>query len=268
MLKKGFIAIFILVITILLYSFIFGLLFPWSPIKFGFQKDSYNNSSVFYPKNMSLSKDYEFIDRLMSETEKFHNLKFKKKVNVVICATKSQYKRFSTQRTPICTMYTGSTIYVNPTITDTKRDIKSFLKHELSHAITYQNSTILKTSKMKRWITEGLAVFYGNSHHYYQGKEFLTLAVDKGYFFEFIKNRANIGNIPKNIRYSFEYAEYGYFIEYLAVKYGSDLLIKFIHQYLFEPDLEEKLFKQIYHLELLDVFQKFEGEVINKKWPT
>jgi hypothetical protein len=268
MIKKGVIAIFILVITILIYSFIWGILFPWSPIKFGFNKVSYSDSSIFYPNNMSIPIDYELIDHLMSETEKFHNLRFKKKVNIIICATKSQYQRFSTQRSPICTMYTGSVIYVNPSIRDTKRDIKSFLKHELSHAIIYQNTTILKASKMKRWISEGLAVFYGNSHHYHQGKEFFILAVDEGYFFEFIKNSGNIGHIPKDIRYSFEYAEYRYFIEYLVVNFGSDLFFKFIHQYVLEPELEEELFKQIYNLELLDVFQRFESEVMNKKWLT
>ena len=267
MIKKAFTALFILLAAALIYTFLRGILFPWSPVKVGFKKINYNRSVIFYPENMPIDSDYRSVDSLMDETEKFHRLKFKKKVKVIICATKAQYHRFSTQRSPLCTMFTGTVIYINPTVKKTNRDLKSFLKHELSHAVIYQNTTILKASKMKRWISEGLAVFYGNSHHYFQGKDFLKLAVDKGYFFEFIKKRGNLSHIPKDIRYLFEYAEYQYFIQYLVENYGSDLFFKFIHQYLLEPELEKKLFKKIYQLELLDVFQKFKVEVMNKKWP-
>lgn len=170
MIKKGYIAITILAAAVLIYSLQWGLLFPLSPVKFGFNKISHKNASVLYPKNTVLSNGYESVDHLMNETEKFHGLKFKKKIQIIVCATESQYQRYSTQRSPVCTMHTGSVIYVNPVVQNTNRDIHGFLKHELSHALIFQNTTLLKTIKMKRWIREGLAVYYGNPHHYYQGK--------------------------------------------------------------------------------------------------
>ncbi len=267
MIKKGFIALFFSVMMLVIYSLIWGILFPLSPIKFGFTKIIYNNASILYPKEMLLPDDYRSIDHLMNETEIFHRLGFKKKVTVIICATKSQYKRFSTQRSPLCTMATGTIIYINPTIKDTNRDIQSFLKHELSHALIFQNTTFLKTFKIKRWIREGLAVFYGNPHHYYQGEEFLRLAVHEGYFLNFLQNNEAIQQIPKEIRYLFEYAEYKYFIDYLVTHYGLNLFLEFINQYIVEPDSEKELFKQIYPLELWEIFQKFEFDVKTKKWP-
>lgn len=267
MIKKGFIVVFFLMLMLVIYSLIWGILFPLSPIKFGFNKISYHNASILYPKEMLLPDDYKSVDHLMGETERFHRLKFKKKVTVIICATKSQYKRYSTQRSPLCTMATGTIIYINPTIKDTNRDIQGFLKHELSHALIFQNTTFLKTFKIKRWLREGLAVFYGNPHHYYQGKDFCRLAVDEGYFLDFLQDNEAIEQIPREIRYLFEYAEYKYFIDYLVTNYGMDLFLKFINQYILEPESEKELFKQIYSLELLEVFQKFKLEVMNKKWP-
>ena len=77
MIKKGLIALFSIAIIFIIYLFIWGILFPWSPIKFGFNNIDFNNASVLYPKNILLPNEYRSLDRLMTETEKFHKLKYR-----------------------------------------------------------------------------------------------------------------------------------------------------------------------------------------------
>ncbi|VFQ47427.1 hypothetical protein [Desulfoluna butyratoxydans] len=271
MIKKGLIGVLFLVLSGVVYLFLWGFLFPWSPVKPGYAHEGNARWSVYYPEGTALPDDYGHIGDLMEETEAFHHLAYTHPVKVILCATSAQYRRYSTQRSHLCTMGTGTVIYVNPTVKETKRDIRSFLKHELSHALVFQHMTLPHAFKLKRWIREGLAVYYGNPHHYYQGDAFLSLAVDKGYFFDFTgddgENPSLIGHIPADRRYLFEYAEYRCFVDYLMTHYGSERFFAFLNLDMRAPEAENEAFRQVYEVELSAVFQQFKQEVMARHWP-
>ena len=261
--KKVFVAFLLIVLAVLIYGFLFGPLFPYSPVKFGFSKLELKRGTVFYPKKTQLAEDYFELDNLISQTEAFHKLDFRKKVKVIVCATKGQYKRFSTQSSSACAIQTGTIIYINPRIKDTGRDLIGFLKHELSHAVLFQNTSILKAFKLKSWLREGLAIYYGNPHHYYRGDKFRKLAVDEGYFFNLLDDKAKPENIPKEIKYFFIYGEYRAFIEYLIKAYGLESVLKYTVEYIKAPREEKPLFETLFGISLDKVFAQFRDEVIN-----
>jgi hypothetical protein len=278
-----FVVFLFIVLVVLVYGFLFGPLFPYSPVKFGFSKLELKRGTVFYPKETVLSRDYFGLDSLISETEAFysssssflfdqtfsfrkrkslvHKLQFKKKVKVIVCATKGQYKRFSTQSAHACAIQTGTIIYINPSIKNTGRDLTGFLKHELSHAILYQNTSLFKAFKLKRWLVEGLAIYYGNSHHYYRGDKFRKLAIDEGYFFNLLDDKAEPENIPGDIKHLFIYGEYRAFMEYLIKTYGLETILKYTAEYIKAP--KKKLFKTLLGISLDEAFARFREEIIN-----
>jgi len=221
----------------------------------------------------------------MAQTEKFHRLSFKKNVLVIVCASNSQYRRFSLASGNAGTIQTGTMIYIRPSISEAsypphiayedgalkllppdnpaKRDLAGFLKHELSHAILYQNTTPWKAMKIKRWIEEGLAVYFGNSHHYYTGDELRSLAIDDGFWFNLTDEDADPPGIPDTIKHFFSYGAYCGFITYLVDTYGRDRLLDFVHAYIRDPQNEEALFKSQFGVSLNDAIEGFRNRLIS-----
>lgn len=253
--------------AVIIYAVLFGPLFPWSPIKIGYDTQGFSRATLFFPKNTPLPCECREIDRLMKETEEFHKLKYSQNVVVFFPRTKKQYKRYTFHTAGACALKTGTAIYISPLMKETGRDVVGILKHELSHAILYQNTTYLKAREIKNWLEEGLAVFYGNPHDYYEGEQFLEVAVDSGYFFNVLDYEEKTERIPEEYRYKFMYAEFRFFTEYVIDKYGYDLLLDYVKKHIKEPDMEKELFYQVFDIELKDVVRNFQNDVMGRKWP-
>jgi hypothetical protein len=190
-----------------------------------------------------------------------------------------QYKRFSMSGGRACTIQTGTVIYISPDIHQAVypprveihddqltlirdpekpfRDLTGFLKHELSHALIYQNTSLRKALKIRRWFEEGLAVYFGNAHHYYRGAELKTLAIDQRFFFDLLDDSAEPEGIPTGIKFSFMYGAYGEFIRYLIDTYSLERVLDFVREYIREPDQEEELFHTFFGKASQEVVQQF-----------
>ena len=266
-----------------LYALLFGPLFAFSPLKLGFDELRLGRCSVFYPRETTPDPAYSKADDLMAEAEEFHRLTFKKRVRVIVCATNSQYRRFSHASGIASTIPTGTVIYIRPSIAEAtyppridhqdgklkllppanhaNRDLPSFLKHELSHAILYQNTTLWKAMKIKRWVEEGLAIYFGNSDHYYArgrgGDELRVLAIDDGFWFPLTDDEAEPPGIPDGIKHFFSYGVYCGFITYLVDTYGRDHVLTFVRDYVRAPQNEEALFKKQFAVSLNEAVEGY-----------
>ena len=264
-LLKLSLTIFVLaLISISAYAFTSGPLFPYSPIKPGFAKLESEKAIIYYPNGTNPPEECLGIDSLVEETESFHRLGFDKKPKIIFCETSKQYERFSTRTAHACAIQTGDAIYINPSIYSSNRDLNGFFKHELSHAVIYQNTSIFSALRLKGWFTEGMAVYYGNSHHYYRGNELKELAIDEGYFFDIFDDKARPADMPKTIRYSYFYGLYGSFIGYLADCYGSSAVMDFTAEYIKYPKKEGEIFTRIFGLSQEKVLQEFKNKMANE----
>ena len=273
------------VAAVLLYALLFGPLFAFSPLKSGFNELRLGRCKVSYPSGATPDPAYSQLDNLMAQTEAFHRLTFKKNVRVIVCASNSQYRRFSLASGNACTIQTGTVIYIRPSISEAsypphiayengalkllppanpaKRDLAGFLKHELSHAILYQNTTPWKAMKIKRWLEEGLAVYFGNSNHYYAGEELRSLAIDDAFWFNLTDEDAGSKEIPGEIRYFFTYGAYGEFVKYLVETHGREPVLDFVHDYIRDPQNEEALFKSQFGIGLNDALEEFRKRLMS-----
>lgn len=277
--KKILFACAIIAVPLLIYGFLFGPLFPYSPLKIDFAEEHFSWYTLIYPKSTNLSPEYLALGSLFDEAETFHRLRFKKPVKIIVCATIGQYKRFSLAGGRACTAQTGTIIYISPMVKNAKyppniainknhttilepphttpRDLASFLKHELSHALLYQNTSLFKALNISRWFEEGFAVYFGNSHHYYQGAQLKTLAVDQGYFFDLFDDKAEPEGIPREIKYYFMYGIYSEFMNYLITTYGVDRVLNFMTEYLTAPKDEEQLFASFFGVSPQEALERF-----------
>jgi len=268
----------------LFYLCFFGPLVPYCPIKFGFDEIRQDRFTLYYPKGREVFSEHRNIAKLITEAEQFHKLTFKKHLRIVVCASAEQYRRFSMGSGHACTTQTGTVIYIAPSLWETTyppelvvdgskldllppvrkgpRPVLEFLKHELSHAILYQNTSLLKAVKINTWLEEGLAVYFGNRSHYYRGKDLRLLAVEQDNFFNIFDDEAMPPHIPKEILHTFRYGIFCAFVDYLITTYTLDAVLHFVHDYIQMPDQEEALFHAHFGTTEEEALGQFQNTVV------
>jgi len=144
-------------------------------------------------------------------------------VKAIVC---SDWKRFNRgmltfqgshpQEVLGATLQSGDVIYLSPLLLEPQRDAARTLKHELCHALLYQNTTLQNSFRLARvhWLIEGLAVSNGNAEDYLSAKRWHARAVQGGYLFP-IEADPHIERMPLSIGAPFMLSEYRFFIEFL-----------------------------------------------------
>ena len=257
----------IMIVLFVVYHVLFGRLFPWSPIKFGFKQVHFKKATVILPEEISLPKEFEHIDDFLVEAEQFHQLQFQKPVKVILPKTHSQYTRFSSVKALACALQSGTVVFLSPDIPKEKRNRVDLLKHELSHVLLFQHTGMFKSFKLPDWFQEGIAIYYGNPRDNFIGEAFTKAAVDDGYFFNILNAKEEIQKIPLTYRYRFLHSEYRCFMAYLIETFGIDKVREYMRALLKVPEDEFPLFRRIFDVEFQEVLDTFSKEVLTKRWP-
>ena len=160
-----------------LIAFPYGPLFPWSPWKPGYTHLALKRADVYSPAGKPLPAAYKRIDDIIGQSETFHRLSVTKRICVVACDNWSDFSRFMpfTGRPGAVTLATGTVIYVTPRIAERGLDAGEFLRHEISHATIHQNQSLLNAYRIGKdeWLSEGIAVWFGNQKAYNTREQFL-----------------------------------------------------------------------------------------------
>ena len=265
--KNKIFSIILIVLALLIgNAFLRGPLFAISPVKLNFESKDTGNAKLFYHPGTNLA-GFENIEELIKETERFHELKFRKPVRVIICNSMEEYRRFTGgSATAITRAYPGA-IYFSPKRKGRKNGL--IMKLKISNLILYQHMSPLGGIKFPNWFLEGLAVHYGNQKDY-MSREELKSCVKEGLFVypqdygtwlsnklrgkkEYIK--ALCKEHP-DWAYFFIYAEFGFLVEDLVCDYGKDKVILFMKR-LLKRQTPEKHFKDIFHISLEDYVLRF-----------
>ncbi|MFC1622714.1 peptidase MA family metallohydrolase [Patescibacteria group bacterium] len=256
-----------LLLIFVLYLF-WGPLFPWNPLKIGYQKIQSEKCDL-YIKDIS-SKDeivYE-IDKIIEEEEAWHDLKYKKKIKIIILDENSNMKRYLPWLKGggyAVSMGFMNLVYIGSDIRKSKYGLEPYIKHELSHLLLHQNMSQNKDAfemKKQGWLKEGIATHFGGPS-FYQIEEFVSVCEEKGLDFSSL-NEVDIWDVPvqdKKIRYSY----YQYFIQFLVKEYGLDKMQIYLKKYLNNPIDYKNIFIEVYDENLNSILDKFNNYIKNKK---
>ena len=249
--RKGVLLAFL---VFLVYLFLFGRLFPFSPIIIGFEKKEFNNGIVYYHKTDNIN-EFLSIDSIIEGVERFHKLTFNKKVKIILTESDKEYKRYTGTTARFVTQPLEGRIFISnrAKIEYRNKEIQfnTYLRHELSHSILYQNMSFRRSLSYPTWFMEGVAMYSANQvgtdgyYDYEQTKK----KIEEGYFVEpndwgtiISKKGESVKNCNLKNKYWFIYSEFALIIQDLINQFGEDQLINFL-----TVSLNEKSFYKLFN---------------------
>jgi hypothetical protein len=246
------------VVVMFAAAFCYGPLFPWSPVKPGYNHFILHRADIYYPSGTTLDESYRQVDSFIEEAETFHQLKMPDRVTVIEPRTWADFHRQAPwQRGNAVgglTLQTGTVIWITPKIAEKQLDPGEFLRHELSHAILDQNMTMWRGHKMngQSWLSEGLAVDFGRQKSYLTEGEFVARA--------HTEPLAPVFN-GENSDMRFEYVAWRYFVEYLIHLRGRDKFQDYLLRVMQDPDQARALFPEFFGMPFDNAVQEFQAKV-------
>ena len=269
--KKLMVGAVLLLIAVIIYSFLWGRLFPFSPIIIGFEQKEFNKAIIYYRKGTGISK-LSIIDSLINKVEEFHQLKFKKKVKIFIFNSDKEYVRRTGLETRFVTFPLYGRIFVSgkarKEFEEGKIHMNIYLKHELSHSLLDQNMSLYRSQYYPGWLFEGIAVYSSNQMGVdgYFTKEETIDRIRDGYFLNpddwgttLLKPQSeNVKNFPLPNKYWFVYSEFACLVEDLIQYYGKEKFFRYMTELLREKD-DKKLFRNIFGIEFNEYVNDFKN---------
>ena len=266
----------LLIIAVVIYSFLWGRLFPFTPIIVGFEKCEFEKVIIYFHDNDDIL-DFEIIDSLIYKTEKFHQMSFNRKVEIFICHSEKEIRRLAGSGTRFNTHPVYGRIFISGKANNERKEGKIhldiYLKHELSHSLLYQNMSLFSALTFPGWFMEGVAVYSANQMGFggYYSKEQTVNKMKEGYFIEPEDWGTNISSQGKSVtecslenKYWFIYSEFGFIIDDLIQTYGKTKFDRLLKESLSGEDFYD-LFKRIYSKDFSEYMNGFKRKFLTIK---
>ncbi len=264
--KKYQLLLMIGFLFLLCYLF-WGPLFPWNPVKIGYQEIASSKATV-YIKNIQEKDEVLYrLDNIISELEELHDLKYNSSFKIIVLDEDSNMKRYLPWLKGSgysVSLSFVNVIYIGPAARKSQSGIEWHLKHELSHLLIGQNTTSKNALIIHEqgWLAEGIAEYF-SGHSFYNTSEYQQL------------NHYN-SNPPMSLqeknphKMSFgelklKYSHYKFFIGFLVNNYGLKKLQDYLKNYLQNPDDYKNLFIEIYNEDLNTILSKFNKDISAQK---
>jgi hypothetical protein len=249
-----------IVVVMVAAAFCWGPLFPWSPLKPGYNHFILHRADIYYPSGTTLDESYRQVDSFIEEAETFHQLRMPDRVTVIAPRTWADFHRQAPwQRGNAIsglTLQTGTVIWITPKIAEKHFDSGEFLRHELSHAILDQNTTLWRGHKLngQPWFYEGLAVDFGRQKAYLTEDEFVARAKTEPLAPVFNGDNSDM---------RFNYVAWRYFIEHLIHASGRDKFQDYLLRVMQDPDQARAIFPEFFGMSFDNAVQEFQARVRN-----
>ena len=254
--KKLFFLTFFLLVVLYLF---WGPLFPWNPLKLGFNKIESSKATVYITDSNSESVVYKLAE-LVREEEDFHGMRFKEKFKVIILGKESNMKRYLPwMRGSGYSVKLGSVnvIYIGANARNSQYGTGVFLKHEISHLLIHQNTSSSENNLeilKQGWFAEGVATYFGGPH-YWEKVEFIKLWEENGLAFDNLYEE-NPHEMDRSI-IRLKYTYYRFFIEFLIETYGIEKFQTYLKNYINFPKKYITIFPEVYNEDLSEILWKF-----------
>ena len=259
---------FIVAIASLAYSFLWGKLFPYSPVQLGFSKHELPNT-IIYVQHGSKCDNLSEIDSYHPEVEKLHDLRFRRKPVIYTFRDKDSYLRRSMTKARFYA-YPNGVLVISPwalqEAQDGKISLELYLKHELSHTLLYQHMGVPAAYVyFPRWLLEGIAMHHSNQMgtSWYPGRQETYASMAQG---NFIDPRdyatAEENRTVLKVRYpiAFIYSEFGCIVDDLITTYGKGKLTHYVKR-LSSASNSDNVFRQVYGIAFDDYLLSFRKRV-------
>jgi len=264
--------IVLILVAIIFYQFLWGRLFPFSPVIMGFEQKELNRGVLYYRRGIDISK-YKILDNLIDQVEEFHRLQFKRKAEIFILDSDKEFMKLTGSNARFVTLPMYGRIFVSnkarKEIHEGKTHMDIYLKHELSHSLLYQNMSLYRSQYYPGWLLEGVAVYSSNqigTDGYFTKEETINKIRD-GYFLNpddwsttLLKPQSkNVKDFPLTNKYWFIYSEFGCLVEDIIQNYGKEKFLQYMTEALEEKD-DKKVFLNVFGIE----FNKYVGSFKNR----
>ncbi len=257
--------------VIVVYSFLLGKLFPFSPIILGFEKHELGNA-VVYTQGGNGYEALNVIDSLIPIVERFHEMRFARKPRIFIFKDADNYRRRSISKARFCVYYNGDMVISPHALKEAEKNEISlgiYLEHELSHSLLFQHAGLIGAYRYPEWLLEGTAV--------YSSKQMGTSWYpSKGETYDYIRNgnfmppeyfkTGDEDRIELDVEYrvTFMYSEFACIVDYLITEYGKAKFLHYIKQ-LTRDSGHDGVFKEIYGADFGAVIQEFRRAVLRSR---
>ncbi len=256
---SGAAAVVFLMILIYLFQ---GPLFPWNPIKPGYEKIKFSRG-MLYIKDITGKDSIVFrIDKIIEAEEKFHDLRYQDDMKIFIVNRDGSMKRFLPWMGGAgysVSLSMANLIYIGPKARNSKAGPGPHIKHELSHMLIDQNTSLENALEMHEqgWFVEGIAEYF-SGHTFYSREEFKEVCRRYKFEFDGLMEKNPLKMKGKELLFSYSY--YKYFIEYLCITNGEQKLRQYLKRYIQKPGEYKELFREIYGTDLKNLltgYKKF-----------
>ena len=257
---------FILIVLLVFpgYSFLFGRLFPFSPIIIGYKRKEFNKAIIYYHKTDNINEFFS-IDSIIDGVERFHRLTFKSKVKIFLAESDKEYKRYTGTSARFVTQPLKGRIFISDRAKNEYRNkeiqFETYIKHELSHSILYQNISFIRSLDYPTWFMEGIAMYSAKqvgTDGYYSFEK-TKEKIKAGYFVEpddwgtiITSKGKSVVNCKLVNKYWFIYSEFALIINDLINQHGEDKLIDFL-----KGSLDSKDFYQLFKITFGQSFDNY-----------
>lgn len=258
----------IFILGVIVYSFLFGKLFPYSPIIVGFSKHEQSNT-IMYIENGTKFDEHHKIDSLIPLIEEFHQLKFFEKPKIFIFRDKESYLRRSITKARFFAYPNGSLVVSPWAVKEAKEgtiSLEIYLHHELSHTLLFQNmGTLAAYIYYPKWLLEGIAVYSSNQMgtSWYPSKEETFEYIRNGNFLPpkyFKTDKEDRINLDVKYRVTFMYSEFACIVDYLIEKYGKEKFLSYIKDLSINSN-HDQVFNNIYGIEFNKCIENFKESI-------
>ncbi len=252
---------------LLSYALLFGKLFPFSPVVIGFERNDLDNAVVYTQKGYDFG-DLRWMDTVFGRVEEFHGLQFTSRPRIILFGDDGTYARRSISRARLCAFYNG-TIVVSPWLSREDADgtvsLETYLEHELSHVILFQNLGIPASIRYPKWLLEGIATLASRqmgTTFYPDSAETVRLIAEGNWMppglFGTDAEDAVILDVEN--RMPFVYCEFALIVDDLVERYGRDRFQEYMTGHTFWSDPDE-VFERTYGLEFDDHLSSFRSDI-------
>ncbi len=252
----------------LVYLFLWGKLFLYSPVVLGFSRHELSRV-VIYVQNGANQDGCDEVDAYLPAVEIFHDLKFKKKPRVFVFRDRASYLRRTTTKARVCAYPNGSLVVSPWALQEAAQgtiSLETYLKHELSHTLLYQNMGIWPAYvSYPRWLLEGIAMYSANQMgtSWYPGKAQTYAGIEQGDFmppFDYKTRREDKVPLRAAHRIAFIYSEFGCIIDYLIESHGRERFLRYMKELTVDPDHDE-VFRRVYGTDFESFLLRFKEHV-------